>query len=160
MLTRGCRLARIHDGSPTMMGRLVGEIELHAAYIPPGSSHGWLKIDTLEGIFRRLAQPSTRPRILCGDFNTPQAERADGRIITWANACAATARSRSTDRSEISRNVGTEPSATFSKACAHTISPTCSALCTATAFKSSAGTSRARARRRAGASITSSRLAA
>jgi exonuclease III len=63
-----------------------GEVELHTAYIPPGSSHGWLKVETLEGIYRRLARPSERPRILCGDFNTPQAEHADGRVITWAES--------------------------------------------------------------------------
>ena len=60
-----------------------GQVELHAAYIPPGSSHGWLKVETLEGIFKRLSRPSRRPRILCGDFNTPQAECEDGRVITW-----------------------------------------------------------------------------
>lgn len=45
-----------------------GEFELHTAYIPPGSSHGWLKIETFEGISKRLSVSSTRPRILCGDF--------------------------------------------------------------------------------------------
>lgn len=35
-----------------------GEIELHTAYVPPGSSNGWLKVDTFEGIYRRLARPS------------------------------------------------------------------------------------------------------
>jgi exonuclease III len=61
-----------------------GEMELHVGYVPPGSSHGWLKVETFEGIFKRLACTSTHPRILCGDFNTPKGERADGRIITWA----------------------------------------------------------------------------
>jgi exonuclease III len=60
-----------------------GQIELHSAYVPPGSSHGWLKIETLEGIFKQLSHLSSRPRILCGDFNTPQAEREDGRVVTW-----------------------------------------------------------------------------
>jgi exonuclease III len=61
-----------------------GDVEVHAANVPPGSSHGWLKVETFEGIFKRLAVSSVRPRLLCGDFNTPQAERADGRVVTWA----------------------------------------------------------------------------
>ena len=65
-----------------------GDVELHTAYIPPGCSHEWLKVETLEGIFKRLARVSERPRILCGDFNTPQEEHVDGRIVTWAECVA------------------------------------------------------------------------
>jgi exonuclease III len=60
-----------------------GKVELHTTHIPPGSSNGWIKIETLEGIFDRLACQSDLPRILCGDFNTPKEETADGRTITW-----------------------------------------------------------------------------
>jgi exodeoxyribonuclease III len=42
------------------------------------------KIEMLEGIYKRLACPSERLRILCGDFNTPQEELPDGEVITWA----------------------------------------------------------------------------
>jgi hypothetical protein len=49
---------------------------------PPGSLNGWIKVETLEGIYRQLAQPSATPRILCGDFNAPKAELADGRVVT------------------------------------------------------------------------------
>jgi len=60
------------------------DFEFHVAHIPPGASHDWLKIDTLEGIFKFLARPSYNyPRILCGDFNSPQAETRSGEIITW-----------------------------------------------------------------------------
>lgn len=59
-------------------------IELHTTQIPPGVSNGWIKVDTLEGIYRRLARPSSVPRILCGDFNTLQVEQPDGRVVTWA----------------------------------------------------------------------------
>jgi exodeoxyribonuclease III len=61
-----------------------GSIELHTAHIPPGAAYGWIRIATLEGIFQRLALASACPRILCGDFNAPQAERHDGQIVTWA----------------------------------------------------------------------------
>ena len=36
-----------------------------------------------EGIYGRLACQSDIPRILCGDFNSPQLETTDGRIVTW-----------------------------------------------------------------------------
>jgi exonuclease III len=60
-----------------------GSIELHTAHIPPGTSQGWKKIETFEGIYKRLACHSENHRILCGDFNSPQAEQANGRIVTW-----------------------------------------------------------------------------
>jgi endonuclease/exonuclease/phosphatase family metal-dependent hydrolase len=60
-----------------------GPIEVHTAHIPPGSTNGWIKVEQLEGIFERLARPSTTHRILCGDFNTPKSEGLDGVIETW-----------------------------------------------------------------------------
>lgn len=60
-----------------------GPIEVHTAYIPPGSSNGKVKIETLEGIYSRLACASKRPRVLCGDLNTPQEEWKDATIVTW-----------------------------------------------------------------------------
>jgi exonuclease III len=60
-----------------------GECEVHAAHIPNGSNHSWLKIETLEGIYATLAHDSDRARILCGDFNLPQLELPDGTVITW-----------------------------------------------------------------------------
>ena len=60
------------------------DFEFHVAYIPPGSSNSWLKIDTFEGIYKFLAKPSCNyPRILCGDFNSPKAETNSGEVITW-----------------------------------------------------------------------------
>jgi len=61
----------------------MGAIEMHTAHVPPGATNGWTKIRTFEGIYGRLACTSDRPRILCGDFNTPQEETPDGEILTW-----------------------------------------------------------------------------
>jgi exonuclease III len=61
----------------------IGLIEVHTTHIPPGVSNDWIKIETLEGIYKRLAKRSVHPRILCGDFNAPQFEEPDGHIITW-----------------------------------------------------------------------------
>ena len=60
-----------------------GNLELHNTHIPIGSKHEWTKIGTLEAIYDGLAINSKQLRILCGDFNTPQEEKSDGRIITW-----------------------------------------------------------------------------
>jgi exonuclease III len=60
-----------------------GIIELYNAHIPPGSSNGWIKIDTFEGIYKALSKESSNHRILCGDFNSPQIETPAGEVITW-----------------------------------------------------------------------------
>ena len=59
-------------------------VELHTAHIPNGSNNGLIKIETLEGVYSGLAKKSTTPRILTGDFNTPQAELPSGEVVTWA----------------------------------------------------------------------------
>ena len=61
-----------------------GTIEFHNAYIPPGSTNRWKKIETLEGIYKCLAIQTTTKRILCGDFNTPQEELLKYGIVTFA----------------------------------------------------------------------------
>ena len=58
------------------------KFNFNSAYIPPGSSNGWIKIETLEGIFNGLNKKTDEPKILCGDFNIPQAETFKGQIIT------------------------------------------------------------------------------
>jgi len=59
-------------------------VEVHTTHIPPGSSNGWTKIDMLRGLYVGLARQSAIPRILCGDFNTPQVERSGPIVVTWA----------------------------------------------------------------------------
>jgi exonuclease III len=59
-------------------------VDVHTTHIPPGSSNGWIKIETLEGIYQRLSKPSTRHQILCGDFNTPRHESETGEVISFA----------------------------------------------------------------------------
>ncbi|MDO9087998.1 MAG: endonuclease/exonuclease/phosphatase family protein [Anaerolineaceae bacterium] len=58
--------------------------EFHTAHIPPGISHKWLKINTFNGIYQYLSNANNQNlRILCGDFNSPQAELKTGEVITW-----------------------------------------------------------------------------
>jgi endonuclease/exonuclease/phosphatase family metal-dependent hydrolase len=56
-----------------LIASLWGAIEVHTTHLPNGANHGWIKVETFEGIYQRLARPGDHPRILCGDLNTPQA---------------------------------------------------------------------------------------
>jgi len=71
-----------------------GEIEVVSVYITPANHkelnargvrqlYPYLKLDLLTGVYQALAVPANRPRLLCGDFNTPQREQVNGEIITW-----------------------------------------------------------------------------
>lgn len=69
--------AVVHDRS--------GDVELHTTHVPPGASHDWIKIEHFEGLAARLRLHSDRPRILCGDFNSPKSESIDGTVTCWGN---------------------------------------------------------------------------
>lgn len=58
-------------------------INVHTTHIPPGSTNGWMKIEMLEAVSAVVSEHSNTPSILCGDFNVPQAETPEGRIVTW-----------------------------------------------------------------------------
>jgi endonuclease/exonuclease/phosphatase family metal-dependent hydrolase len=60
-------------------------IEIHNAHLPPGSTRGVIKIQAFDAIRKRVDRRPSLPRILCGDFNTPQAED-DASLTTWASA--------------------------------------------------------------------------
>jgi exonuclease III len=63
-----------------------GSCEVHTIHVPPATVVGWLnKVATLDGVFERLARDTELPRILCGDFNSPKEEYADGRIIPFGS---------------------------------------------------------------------------
>jgi exonuclease III len=61
-----------------------GAIVIHTTHIPPGCTNGWMKVEMLEAVSAVASAPSPTPCILCGDFNVPQVETAQGRIVTWA----------------------------------------------------------------------------
>jgi len=62
-----------------------GQIEIHNAHVPPAPSNGLIKVETCEALFERLARPSERHRILCGDLNTPRFESEHGEVETFAS---------------------------------------------------------------------------
>lgn len=61
-----------------------GTYEIHNAHLPPGSSRGIVKAQAFRAIRRRTDLAIGRV-VLCGDFNTPQHEDADG-LTTWASS--------------------------------------------------------------------------
>jgi len=72
---------RVHS---CLLDSAAGLIELHNAHVPPAPSNGFAKIETCEALFARLARPSNRHRVLCGDLNIPRLEGPDGEIETFA----------------------------------------------------------------------------
>ena len=69
----------------TVVDRAPGPIELHNAHIPPAPSNGLTKVETCEAVLAHLARPGERPRILCGDLNTPRYESPEGEVETFAS---------------------------------------------------------------------------
>lgn len=61
------------------------EVDVHNAHLPPGSTRETIKVDAFEAIRRRIDEPTANPRVLCGDFNTPQGEDEES-LVTWASA--------------------------------------------------------------------------
>lgn len=56
------------------------EIDVHNAHLPPGVSRGLIKVHAFEAIRRRIDVDTHVARVLCGDFNAPVEEDADGPI--------------------------------------------------------------------------------
>ena len=55
-------------------------------HVPPATSSGVAtKIATFEGLKQLLSQPTDRPRIVCGDFNTPKSESVSGQVVFWGD---------------------------------------------------------------------------
>lgn len=65
------------------------KLHIHTTHIPPGSSNGWIKIDTIKGIVDYFSDKSDYDQILCGDFNTPQKEDEKNGIITFGQTIRA-----------------------------------------------------------------------
>jgi len=58
-------------------------VDVHVAHVP-NARNGWVKPQTCRAIHSGLARRADRPRVLCGDFNTPRRETAAGEVITFA----------------------------------------------------------------------------
>jgi exonuclease III len=60
-----------------------GELDLHAIHVP-NARNGWVKVDHLRELARVMAMPAARPRVACGDLNTPRREPPGEPIVTFA----------------------------------------------------------------------------
>lgn len=63
-----------------------GRIEGHTVHVLPGSQFGETKTEMFDAIYERLAQADPPDyRFLCGDFNSPKEESADGEVTVWGS---------------------------------------------------------------------------
>ncbi|WP_424005677.1 endonuclease/exonuclease/phosphatase family protein (plasmid) [Haloarcula salina] len=58
-------------------------VELWNIRAVPGNSWGEEKIKIFETVYNRLTDAAVRPRILAGDFNSPDTELADGQAVPF-----------------------------------------------------------------------------
>lgn len=76
------------DGLPlperVLAVRLRDGTEVVNVHSPISTRPGLAKVLTHEAVFGHLAGDVDRPRLLCGDLNTPRKEHADGTIWTFA----------------------------------------------------------------------------
>jgi exonuclease III len=62
----------------------LGGSEIVNVHSPVSPSPGLAKVLTHEALFAHLSSAAAHPRIVCGDFNTPRAEKPDRTIWTFA----------------------------------------------------------------------------
>ncbi len=67
-----------------LAAELAGGIELVNVHSPTSPKPERAKLDTHLAVHRHLARPAARPRVLCGDLNTPRREHADGTLWSFA----------------------------------------------------------------------------
>jgi exonuclease III len=67
---------------------VVDGVELTNLHSPISPAPGLAKVLTHEAVAAHLARPTQRPRILCGDLNTPRRELPDGDVLTFAHDSA------------------------------------------------------------------------
>ena len=60
-----------------------GPVEVHAVHVPAGTMARREKVLTFRGLYDGLSAPSGAMRVMCGDFNSPQAEHRDGTVEPW-----------------------------------------------------------------------------
>jgi exodeoxyribonuclease-3 len=63
---------------------VVDGVEVVNVHSPISPKPELAKVRTHEAVFAHLAQPADRPRLVCGDLNTPRREHPDGSAWTFA----------------------------------------------------------------------------
>jgi exonuclease III len=67
---------------------LAGDVEVVNVHSPISPAPDLAKVLTHEALATYLSTATDRPRILCGDLNTPRRELADGDVLTFAHDSA------------------------------------------------------------------------
>src|SRR5215216_6011031 len=65
-----------------------GGLEVVNVHSPISPKPDLAKVRTHEAVFRHLAAPARRARLVCGDLNTPRREHPDGSVWTFARTRA------------------------------------------------------------------------
>lgn len=76
----------------------LGELEVVNVHSPIAPAPELAKVRTHEAVAAYLAAGDGRPRILCGDLNTPRRELADGDVLTFAHDSAGRLRAERGER--------------------------------------------------------------
>jgi exodeoxyribonuclease III len=76
----------------------LGEVEVVNVHSPIAPAPELAKVRTHEAVAAYLAAGDGRPRILCGDLNTPRRELADGDVLTFAHDSAGRLRAERGER--------------------------------------------------------------
>ena len=63
-------------------------IEVFNLHSPISQKPNQVKVRTLEAVAAHISRPSDAPRIVCGDFNTPQYESREGEVSSFARTRA------------------------------------------------------------------------
>jgi exonuclease III len=66
----------------------IGDVEVINLHSPIAPAPALAKVRTHEAVAAYLAATEHRPRILCGDLNTPRRELPDGEVLTFAHDSA------------------------------------------------------------------------
>jgi exonuclease III len=67
---------------------LAGGVEVINLHSPIAPAPELAKIRTHEAVAAHLRAPAERPRVVCGDLNTPRRELPDGDVLTFAHDSA------------------------------------------------------------------------
>jgi endonuclease/exonuclease/phosphatase family metal-dependent hydrolase len=62
----------------------IGPIEIHCLHVP-FAANGWVKPHTLQAIRAGLHAAPARPRVVCGDLNTPRRELENAMVLSFAS---------------------------------------------------------------------------
>lgn len=73
-----------HQALSAVFHTPVGLVEGHSVHVLPGRGYGIEKVEMFEGVYEALAiEDPPKFRFLCGDFNSPKEETADGEVTVF-----------------------------------------------------------------------------